>query len=87
MPASFVYQKKTTVRDGADVCERKCKRLACAIQVCLSRLPVNKSRVAASTIDHAKCAADVYRYNKCCDAAKAAERDAEGSGDDATPST
>ena len=48
---------------------------------------MNKSRVAASTIDHAKCAADVDRYNKCCDAAKAAERDAEGSGDDATPST
>ena len=37
MPASFVYQKRTKVRDGADICEIKCKRLACEIQVCISR--------------------------------------------------
>jgi len=45
--ASFVYQKKTKVREGADICELKCKRLACEIQVCLSRLPITKSRVSA----------------------------------------
>jgi hypothetical protein len=42
-----VYQKKTKVREGADICELKCKRLACEIQVCLSRLPITKSRVSA----------------------------------------
>ena len=41
--ASFVYQKKTKVREGADICEIKCKRLACEIQVCISKIPLTKS--------------------------------------------
>ena len=70
MPASFVYQKRSKIREGADICEQKCKRLACEIQVCISRLPVNKSRVSASTIDHSRCQPDIDRYNRCCDFAK-----------------
>ena len=72
MPASFVYQKRSKIREGADICEQKCKRLACEIQVCISRLPVNKSRVSASTIDHSRCQPDIDRYNRCCDFAKKA---------------
>mmetsp|Transcript_36876 Transcript_36876/g.91099 ORF Transcript_36876/g.91099 Transcript_36876/m.91099 type:complete len:84 (-) Transcript_36876:664-915(-) len=70
MPASFVYQKRSKVREGADICELKCKRLACEIQVCISRLPVFTSRLAAATIDHSKCQPDIDKYNRCCDAAK-----------------
>ena len=72
MPASFVYQKRTKIREGADICEQKCKRLACEIQVCISRLPVNKSRVSGATIDHSRCQPDIDRYNKCCEFAKKA---------------
>ena len=82
MPASFVYQKKTKIRQGADICEQKCKRLACEIQVCLSRLPVSKSRLASSTIDHSRCQPDIDKYNRCCEAAKKsfAEQEARASG-------
>lgn len=72
MPASFVYQKRKTIREDADVCERKCKRLACEIQVCISRLPVSKSQLSASTVDHSRCQPDIDRYNRCCEAAKKA---------------
>lgn len=68
--APFVYQKKTKVREGADICEQKCKRLACEIQVCISRLPVTKSKVSAANIDHSKCQPDIDKYNKCCEFAK-----------------
>jgi hypothetical protein len=82
MPASFVYQKKTTIREGADICEQKCKRLACEIQVCISRLPVSKSKLSSSTIDHSKCQPDIDKYNRCCEAAKKilAEQEARANG-------
>jgi hypothetical protein len=77
MPASFVYQKRSKIREGADICEQKCKRLACEIQVCISRLPVNKSRVSASTIDHSRCQPDIDRYNRCCELRQEGAGDAE----------
>ena len=82
MPASFVYQKKTKIRQGADICEQKCKRLACEIQVCLSRLTVSKSRLASSTIDQSRCQPDIDKYNRCCEAAKKsfAEQEARANG-------
>ena len=70
--ASFVYQKKTKVREGADICEIKCKRLACEIQVCISKIPLTKSRVSGAVVDHSKCQPDIDRYNRCCEAAKKA---------------
>ena len=81
MPASFVYQKRTKVRDGADICEIKCKRLACEIQVCISRVPLTKSKVSGSIVDHSKCQPDIDRYNRCCDAAKKAWADANAARD------
>ena len=73
MSASFVYQKgRKKPREGADICEVKCKRLACEIQVCISKIPLTKSKVSGAVLDHGKCQPDIDRYNRCCDAAKKA---------------
>ena len=75
MPASFVYQKgRKKTREGADICEVKCKRLACEIQVCISKVPLTKSKVSASVLDHGKCQPDIDRYNRCNTAKKALAR-------------
>jgi hypothetical protein len=82
MPASFVYQKgRKKAREGADICEVKCKRLACEIQVCISKIPLTKSKVSTSVLDHGKCQPDIDRYNRCCDAAKKALERQEGRRD------
>jgi hypothetical protein len=66
----FIYQRKNTAREGADVCERLCKRHACELQVCISKLPVS---AATMRMDVTLCDSFLQRYNSCCDAAKAAE--------------
>ena len=58
--------------EGADICEIKCKRLACEIQVCISKIPLTKSRVSGAVVDHSKCQPDIDRYNRRCEAAKKA---------------
>lgn len=65
---AFVYQRKETVRDGADACERRCKRFACDLQVCVSKLPVEAS---TQKMDMARCEHHLAQYNRCCDAVKA----------------
>lgn len=55
------------------MCEIKCKRHACAIQRCLSRLPVTKSQTSSSTLNFGRCD-DVKRlYDECCLKARALE--------------
>ena len=75
MPVSFVYQQKSrsTPREGADVCEIKCKRAACAIQKCLSKLPLSRSSATNAGVDVRKCQYAVDAYNACCDRARGAE--------------
>jgi hypothetical protein len=82
MPVSFVYQKssRSKPRAGADVCEIKCKKLSCAIQKCISRLPATRSRTSASTVNFDACAPAIERYDACCAAVRAA--DARGRDDD-----
>ena len=73
MPAgAFVYQKKSRAkaRDGADVCERECRRATVAIQTCISKLPANR---ATGLVDHSRCDWAVRSYNECCQRAETRE--------------
>ena len=83
----FVFQRKNTVRPGADICERLCKRHACDLQQCLAKLPVS---AATARMDISKCDSFLQRYNTCCEAAKAGEAAAQkqaagGTRDDVPP--
>ena len=44
------------------------------IQVCISKIPLTKSRVSGAVVDHSKCQPDIDRYNRCCEAAEGARR-------------
>ena len=68
---AFVYQRKETVRAGADECERRCKRFACDLQVCISKLP---AAAATQKLDMARCEHHLEQYTRCCDAVKAETR-------------
>lgn len=61
---AFVYQRKNGVRDGADECERRCKRHACDLQQCVAKLPV-----AAHThvMDLSPCNVFLDKYKTCCE--------------------
>jgi hypothetical protein len=65
---AFVYQRKNAVRDGADFCERRCKRWACELQVCIARLPAATHTLR---MDLSKCDVFLEKYNSCCAAVKA----------------
>jgi len=75
-----VYQKtsRSTTRVGAEVCEIKCKRFACAIQRCFANLPLSRSRVTIAGVDVSKCRHAVDAYDACCARAKAAQAALEG---------
>jgi hypothetical protein len=75
MPVSFVYQQKSrsTPREGADVCEIKCKRTACAIQKCLAKLPLSRSSATNAGVDVSKCQYAVDAYDACCERVKRIE--------------
>ena len=45
---------------GADVCQRMCKKEACAIQACLARWDYDQKR----------CQVVVTAWDRCCDAAR-----------------
>eukprot|EP00793_Prasinoderma_coloniale_P004118 PRCOL_00006294-RA len=68
----FVYQRSNKPpKDGADVCERRCKRLACAIQTCIA---TRARGSAAGRYDFQRdCAAEIARFDACCANAKAEE--------------
>lgn len=59
------------------MCEIKCKKLACAIQKCISRLPTTRSRTSAATVDTSACDYAIDRYNACCERVKALEETRE----------
>lgn len=64
----FVYQKsKKKPRKDADICEIKCKALACNIQKCIASLPTTKSLVSSSTVNFELCRKSIDRYEKCCE--------------------
>ena len=76
----FVYQKsnkKRLPRDGADICEIKCKALACNIQKCIASLPNFKSRVSSSSVDFELCRNVIDRYDKCCETWREREKRGE----------
>ena len=76
----FVYQKsnkKRLPRDGADICEIKCKALACNIQKCIASLPNFKSRVSSSSVDFELCRNVIDRYDKCCETWREREKKGE----------
>ena len=77
---AFVYQAKKggAPREGADVCELKCKRLACQIQKCISTArPAGGYRGAPS--DYKKsCKREIAAFDRCCSAAKEAAAAAGG---------
>lgn len=64
MPAPS--QSSSAAGDGVDVdvCERLCKKQACAIQFCLQR----------SGYQERKCADAIARYFDCCEAAKRSQQ-------------
>ncbi len=66
---AFVYQRRNGVRPGADACEAACKRHACDLQQCLARLPVS---AATARMDVNVCNVFMVKWDKCCDAVKAA---------------
>ena len=62
----FVYRGAgKRQREDADVCQknRRCQKLACDIQYCLSR----------SNYQQERCRSYIDDWNSCCDAAKAKE--------------
>lgn len=74
MPVSFVYQKSAKKpRPDADACEIECKRHACAIQRCISRLRAYKSAQSGATLKFEACAEEISRYDACCERVKRAE--------------
>ena len=76
----FVYQKsnkKRLPRDGEDICEIKCKALACNIQKCIASLPNFKSRVSSSSVDFELCRNVIDRYDKCCETWREREKKGE----------
>ncbi len=80
-PGAFVYQAKGSgqARAGADACERACKRLACAIQRCISTARPGAA-AKGGLVDFKKaCAPEIAKFDKCCERAKAAEA-AEAAG-------
>mmetsp|Transcript_63034 Transcript_63034/g.199501 ORF Transcript_63034/g.199501 Transcript_63034/m.199501 type:complete len:83 (-) Transcript_63034:62-310(-) len=70
---AFVYQRKNRVREGADICEIKCKKLACDIQSCFASIVPSRSGVMAIE----KCQFYQDRYNKCCENARRREAEEE----------
>jgi hypothetical protein len=64
----FVYQKsKKKPRKDADICEIKCKALACNIQKCIATLPTTKSRVSSASVNVELCRKVIDRYDRCCE--------------------
>ena len=60
----FVYQGSGKIqKEGADVCQRACKKFACDIQWCLSR----------NNYQQHKCENFVQKWNDCCEKAKKRE--------------
>uniref|UniRef100_K3WUV0 Cx9C motif-containing protein 4, mitochondrial n=1 Tax=Globisporangium ultimum (strain ATCC 200006 / CBS 805.95 / DAOM BR144) TaxID=431595 RepID=K3WUV0_GLOUD len=63
MPSS----KSKTSEDnegGGGICERLCRKQACAIQFCLQR----------SGYQERKCAAVIQQYHDCCETAKRSQQ-------------
>jgi len=74
----FVYQKsKKKPRKDADICEIKCKALACNIQKCMASLPTTKSLVSSSTVNFELCRKSIDRYEKCCEIWREKEKKGE----------
>ena len=74
----FVYQKsKKKPRKDADICEIKCKALACNIQKCIASLPTTKSLVSSSTVNFELCRKSIDRYEKCCEILREKEKKGE----------
>ena len=66
--APFVYQKsKKKPRKDADICEIKCKALACNIQKCIATLPTTKSKVSSASVNIELCRKVIDRYDRCCE--------------------
>ena len=64
----FVYQKsKKKPRKDADICEIKCKALACNIQKCIATLPTTKSKVSSASVNIELCRKVIDRYDRCCE--------------------
>ena len=64
----FVYQKsKKKPRKDADICEIKCKALACNIQKCIATLPTTKSKVSSASVNVELCRKVIDRYDRCCE--------------------
>jgi len=79
-PGQFVYQGgsgRGRPREGADACERACKRLACAIQRCIAGARPGAAAAGGRLDYKAACAAEIAKFDRCCERAKAAEA-AEG---------
>ena len=62
-----MYQRKNGVREGADECERRCKRWACELQTCIARLP---AAAHTGVMDLSRCNVFLDKYNACCEHAK-----------------
>ena len=74
-PGAFVYQAKGSgrARAGADVCELRCKRLACAIQRCIATARPGAAATGGLVDFKKACSIEIAKFDKCCERAKAAE--------------